>query len=130
MYENLEHDRMTCANYDRQSVAFFDEFIDDGYYFTFNNDSSIIDEIQSLSCDRHETSELIEKDWKLSEEDDSLMIGGLRSPCLNACYSIDSCDELGMVLRTFDGIFESGKGKGNFLYRINVEKIVFGGRHG
>ena len=48
MYKNLEHNQMICANYDRQSVTFFDEFVHNGYYFTFNNDSSIIDEIQFL----------------------------------------------------------------------------------
>ena len=30
MYENLEHDQIMCANHDRQSVAFFDKFVDDG----------------------------------------------------------------------------------------------------
>ena len=60
----------------------------------------------------------------MCKEDNSLMIGGLRLPCLNGCYSVNSCNELGMTLRTFDGIFESEKG--NILYGTDVEKIMFG----
>ena len=79
-------------------------------YFTFDADCGLIDEIEFLSCDRHDDSELTEKDWKLDKEESAL-----RSPCLNAHYSIDSRhDKLGMTLRTFDGIFESEREKETF----------------
>ena len=35
MHENLEHDRMIFSNYDRQSITFFKEDREDGYYYTF-----------------------------------------------------------------------------------------------
>ena len=31
MHENLEHDKMIFSNYDRQSIAFFEEDREDGF---------------------------------------------------------------------------------------------------
>ena len=58
------------------------------------------------------TSDLIEHDWDLTTDDGvSFMIGGLRLPCFNACYSMDSKDKLGKTLQSFDGLFESEREK-------------------
>ena len=81
MHENLEHDRMIFSNYDRQSIAFFEEDRDDGYYVTYSK--GIIDEIEFSMCDRHDTSDLIKHDWNLTTDNGvSFMIGGLRLPSL------------------------------------------------
>ena len=69
---------MIFSNYDRQSIAFFEETRDEGFYFTFDDSKGIIDEIEFSSCTRHDTSESIEDDWNLSRDDGvSFMIGGL-----------------------------------------------------
>ena len=60
MQENIEHDCMICSNYDRQSIAFLAPR-DDKFYYTFNNEEGLIDEIKFLSCKCHENSELIER---------------------------------------------------------------------
>ena len=62
MHENLEHDKMVFSNYDKQSIAFFEEDREDGYYYTFDNSKGIIDEIEFSMSDRHNTSDLIEHD--------------------------------------------------------------------
>ena len=41
----------------------------------------------------------------------SFMFGGLRSPCFNACYSMDLKDKLGKMLQSFDSLFESEREK-------------------
>ena len=43
------------------------------------------------------------------------------------CYSIDSCDELGMALRTFDGIFESEREKETFYMELMLRRLCLGG---
>ena len=128
MQENLEHDRMVFTNYDRQSIVFLREADErDRYYYTFDANSGLIDEIEFLSCNRHDDSELIEKDWKLDKEESTLMIGGLQSPCLDAHYMQNSKrDELGMTLRTFDGIFESEREKETFHIESMLRKLCFG----
>ena len=96
MQENLEHDRMICANYDRQTITFSAER-DNEFHYSFNNYDGLIDEMQFLSCSHHEYSEMAKIDWKLSRDDHlGLMVGGLRSPCLNAMYPVHSRDELGL----------------------------------
>ena len=61
---------MVCANYDRQSIVFLSETDErDGYYYKLNADSGLIDEIEFLSCDCHDDSELIEKDWESDKEE-------------------------------------------------------------
>ena len=103
---------MIFSNNDRQSIAFFEEDREDGYYYTFDDSKSIIDEIEFSACDRHDTSDLIEHDWDLTTDDGvSFMLGGLRSPCFMACYSMDLKDKLGKRLRSFDGLFESEREK-------------------
>ena len=63
MHENLEHDRMIFSNYDRQSIAFFEEDRNNGgYYYTFDDSKGIIDETEFSTCDRLDTSDLIEHD--------------------------------------------------------------------
>ena len=58
------------------------------------------------------TNDLIEHNWDLTTDDGvSFMIRGLRSPCFNACYSMDLKDKLGKTLRSFDGLFESEREK-------------------
>ena len=96
MQENLEHDQMICANYNRQMIM-FSANRDNEFYYSFNNYDGLIDEMQFLSCTHHEYSEMAKIDWKLSRNDHlGLMVGILRSPCLNAMYPIHSRDELGL----------------------------------
>ena len=60
-----------------------------------------------------DTSDLIEHDWDLTTDDGvSFMIGGLRLPCFNACYSMDSKDKLGKcykVLTVYSRVKEKKK---------------------
>ena len=45
--------------------------------------------------------------WKLScDPNSSMMVGGLRSPCMNVCYHRDCKDRLGRSLTSYDGVFE------------------------
>ena len=92
MQENLEHDRMVCGNYDRQSIAFLASR-DDKFHYTFNNKEGLIDEINFLSCKRHENSKLLKKGWTLTHNDKvtgfkiTVVLRGLRSLCPNAYIS-------------------------------------------
>ena len=64
-------------------------------------------------------------DSKLSRDDHlGLMVGGLRSPCLNAMYPIHSRDELGLQMRTFDGIFENEREKETFYVECMVRCLM------
>ena len=124
MQENLEHDRMICANYDSQTITFSAER-DNEFHYSFNNYDGFIDEMQFLSCSHHEYSEMAKIDWKLSRDDHlGFMVGGLRSPCLNAMYPIHSRDELGLQMRTFDGIFENEREKETFYVECMVRHLM------
>ena len=72
----MEHDRLIYNSCDRQHVA--------------------------LSCDQIEEFDFISVqpcDWFLqTDPNGSLMIGGLRSPCMNVCYDDDHIDRVGRVL--------------------------------
>ena len=48
MQENLEHNRVICANYDRQTITFSAER-DNEFHYSFNNYDGLIDEMQFLS---------------------------------------------------------------------------------
>ena len=125
MQENIEHDRMICSNYDRQSITFFAPR-DDKFYYTFNNEEGP-NEIKFLSCKRHENSELIEKDWSIIRDEKSygLLIRGLRSPCLNATYIMnDSRDNLGMNLSTYDGVSENEREKETFYIESMLPRLA------
>ena len=50
----------------------------------------------------------------------SLMIGGLQSPCMNACYEEDHLDRTGRVLTSFDGVFEFEREKEFFYLECNI----------
>ena len=45
MQENIEHNRMICSNYDRQSITFLAPR-DDKFYYFFNNEERLIDQIK------------------------------------------------------------------------------------
>ena len=95
----IKANRMIFSNYDRQSIAFFEENKDEGYHFTFDDSKGIIDENEFSSCTRHDTSKSIEDNWNLSRDDGfSFMIGSLKSPCFNGCYSMDPSNKLGKTL--------------------------------
>ena len=53
----------------------------------------------------------------------SLMIGGLRSPCMNACYEEDHLDRTGRVLTSFDGVFEFEREKEFFYLECNIHSL-------
>ena len=95
MQRHLEHDKMLFSNYDRQSAV-------------FENERGLIDEFEFMKCNRHDSSPLTLSDWLLvTDVNNSLMICGLRSPCINSCYHFDGVDRLGKEIRMFDGVFES-----------------------
>ena len=81
----IEQDRMLYNGCDRQHLLFSDEQVDE---FEF---------VQSCK----------NVGWTVFPTiNNCLMIGGLRSPCLNLCMDHDSVDRVGACLRSFDGIFE------------------------
>ena len=53
----------------------------------------------------------------------SLMIGGLRSPCMNACYEGDHLDRTGQVLTSFDGVFEFEREKELFYLECYIHSL-------
>ena len=81
----IEHDRMLYNGCDRQHLLFSDDQVDE---FEF---------VQSCR----------NVGWAVFPTiNNCLMIGGLRSPCLNSCVDRDGVDRVGACLRSFDGIFE------------------------
>ena len=95
----IEHDRMLLNGYDRQSASF-----------------QAIDEFDFLSIEP--------MGWKLRKDPNgSLMIGGLRSPCMNARYPIDHVDRLGQVLRSFDGVFEFEREREFYYIEYNMRSL-------
>ena len=80
----MEHDRMLLNSSDRQHFSLCGDQIDEFKLF----------ECRFVRMD-------IEKD-----PNGSLMIGGLRSLCMNARYYVDHVDRVGRVLHSFDGMFE------------------------
>ena len=52
-----------------------------------------------------------------------LMIGGLRSPCLNSCVDRDGVDRVGTCLRSFDGIFEYERDKEYFYLEHSIHLV-------
>ena len=52
------------------------------------------------------------------------MIGGLRSPCINALHHIDHVDRVGHVLCSFDGVFEFEREKEMFHLETNIHLLA------
>ena len=133
MHENLEHNSMVVKNYNCQTVA-FSAAGENTLSYTYHYEEGLVDEIQFLSCKRHENSKLIDKDWSILQASD-LMTGGLRSPCPNASYVLRNFnvhDTLGMNFGTFDGIFEYEREKEMFyiesmLCRLANDKHIIDG---
>ena len=101
---------MVVKNYNHQTVA-FSAACENTLSYTYHYEEGLVDEIQFLSCKRHENSELIDKDWSILQVSD-LMIGGLRSPCLNASCVLRNFnvhDNLGILVRLM--VFSSMKEK-------------------
>ena len=64
--------------------------------------------------------------WTLTKEPNgSMLIGGLRSPCMNAHHFMDHVDRVGRVLRSFDGVFEFEREKEFFYIEYNVHSLTF-----
>ena len=63
--------------------------------------------------------------WLLSKDPNgSLMIGRLRSPCMNALHLIDHVDRVGHVLCLFDGVFEFEREKEMFYLESNIRLLA------
>ena len=77
LYRVLEHDRMLYNLCDRQHHSLVDDQVDEFKFLT--------------SCD--------DIGWKpFPDLNDCLMIGGLRSPCMNSCFDEDGMDRTGRCL--------------------------------
>ena len=88
LQRKLEHDRMLYNGCDRQHV---------------NLSADEINEFDFLSI--HGVEE--PPNWKLScDPNGSMMVDGLRSPCMNVCYHRDCKDRSGGSLTFYDGVFE------------------------
>ena len=99
----LEHDRLLYNGCDRQQHL-------------LANDQ--IDEFDCLSVDDSSSG------WCMKPDpNDSLMIGGLRSPCMNACYDEDYLDRTGRVLTSFDGVFEFEREKEFIYLECNIRSL-------
>ena len=98
----IEHNRMLFNGSDRQHTLL---------------SSNQIDEFDFLSIDP--------LGWLLSKDPNgSLMIGGLRSPCMNALHHIDHVDRVGHVLHLFDGVFEFEREKEMFYLESNIRLLA------
>ena len=97
----MEHDRLLYNSFDRQ-------------HFIFSMDQ--IDEFEFLNVKP--------SGWLVkADPNGSLMIGGLRSPCINACYDNDHIDRIGRVLRSYDGVFEFEREKEFFYLECSIHSI-------
>ena len=105
LQRKLEHDRMLYNGCDRQHV---------------NLSADQIDEFDFLSI--HGVEE--PPNWKLScDPNGSVMVGGLRSPCMNVCYHRDCKDRLGGSLTSYDGVFEFEREKEFFYLECAARSI-------
>ena len=82
----------------------------------------------SLSGDQIDEFDFLSIDllgWLLSKDPNrSLMIGGLRSPCMNALHHIDHVNRVGRVLRSFNGVFEFKREKEMFYLESNIHLLA------
>ena len=98
---SMEHDRLLYNGCNRQ-------------HFVFSLDQ--IDEFEFLNVKP--------SGWLVkTDPNSSLMIGGLRSPCMNACYDNDHIDRIGRVLRSYDGVFEFEREKEFFYLECSIHSI-------
>ena len=98
----IEHDRMLYNGCDRQHLLFSDNQVDE---FEF---------VQSWK----------NVGWTVFPTiNNCLMIGGLRSPCLNSCMDCDGVDRVGACLRSFDGIFEYERDKEYFYLEHSIHLV-------
>ena len=65
--------------------SFFSTDMNDGFYYTYNCENGLVDEIQFLLCPPYESYRRNDN-WKLIEKN-HLVISGLRSPCPNSGYT-------------------------------------------
>ena len=100
---HMEHDRMLFNGLDHQHSSLgADEQIDEFDFLCYGN----------------------ELNWHTqADPNSSTMIGGLRSPCMNAHYYIDCIDRVGSVLRSFNGMFEYKREKKFFYLECNIRLI-------
>ena len=95
---SMEHDRLIYNSCDRQHIAL---------------STDQIEEFDFLSVQP--------SGWFLqTDPNGSLMIGGLRLPCMNACYDNDHIDR---VLQSYDGVFEFEREKEFFYLECSIHSI-------
>ena len=64
--------------------------------------------------------------WTLTKDPNgSVLIGELRSPCMNALHFMDHMDRVGRMLRSFNGVFEFEREKEFFYVEYNVHSLTF-----
>ena len=98
----IEHDRMLYNGCDRQHLLFSDDQVDE---FEF---------VQSCK----------NVGWTVFPAvNNCLMIGGLRSLCLNSSVDRDGVNRVGACLRSFDGIFEYERDKEYFYLEHSIRLV-------